>query len=272
MTATTYGTGELLKDALDMGCRKIVIGIGGSATNDGGTGMAKALGAVFNDVDGNELPLGGGELNRLADIDISSLDKRLSECEFIVACDVNNPLCGKNGVSYVYGPQKGATPEMVEVLDQNLRHYAEIIKRQLGTDVADIPGAGAAGGLGAALLVFCHAALEKGINIMLDLLELEKKLDNVNLVITGEGRIDKQSLCGKVPVGVAKRVKSVSKIPVVAIAGQIDADAESIYSTGIDGVMTIVDGVTDLETAIRNAKKLTENAAGRMMKLIRLDV
>lgn len=186
LKTTTYGTGELIRECLNQGIRKIIIGIGGSATNDGGTGMAEALGARFLDATGNTLPRGGGSLGELASVDISSLDDRLQQVQLIVACDVTNPLCGEHGASQVFGPQKGATPEMVQQLDANLAHYADVVKQQLGKDVRDLPGAGAAGGLGAGLLIFTQATLQKGIEIVIEYTGLKQKLATADIVLTGK--------------------------------------------------------------------------------------
>lgn len=200
LRTTTYGTGELIRACLDRGIRKIIIGIGGSATNDGGAGMAEALGAKFLDEQGQPLARGGGALDQLAQIDVSGLDERLQEVEFIVACDVTNPLCGEHGASRVFGPQKGATPEIVEQLDANLSHYADVVKQQLYKDIRDIPGAGAAGGLGAGLLIFTQAVLRKGVEIVIEYTELRGKLIAADVVFTGEGGIDFQTKFGKTPM------------------------------------------------------------------------
>jgi glycerate kinase len=199
LLATTYGTGQLIKDALDKGVSRFLIGIGGSATNDGGMGMLQALGVSFKDRNGNELPFGGGALDQLHSIDMSGLDERLKTAQIDVACDVNNPLVGENGASAIFGPQKGASPEMVNMLDRNLAHFAEVIKIQLGQDIAHIEGAGAAGGLGAGLLAFLHARLKKGIDLVIEYTGLEEKVKGANFCFTGEGSIDGQTLFGKTP-------------------------------------------------------------------------
>jgi glycerate kinase len=264
---TTYGTGELIKAALEHGCRKIIIGIGGSATNDAGAGMAQALGVKLLDEDGNQIGFGGGELGRLRRIDMSGLDKRASEAEFIVACDVDNPLTGERGASYVYAPQKGATPEMLPKLDSNLRHFAEIVRQQLGIDVEHVPGAGAAGGLGAGLMAFLKAKLKRGTEIVFELVKLEEKIASADIVITGEGQIDAQTVFGKTPIGVAKLAKRYGK-PVIAIAGSIGEGAESVHSHGIDAIFSIINRPMPLEQAMRNVEALLTSAGEQLARLI----
>lgn len=269
MLTTTYGTGQLIKAAMDRGCKRIYIGIGGSATNDGGAGMAKALGVSFRDKNGNELALGGGSLNTLEYIDMSGIDPRLKETEIIVMSDVTNPLCGITGASYVYGPQKGATSEMVELLDNNLCHYGRVIEKQLGLDIMNLPGAGAAGGLGAGLMAFCRGELYSGIEKILDLTNIDEHLKDADLVITGEGRIDSQSIYGKVPVGVAKRASKYD-VPVVAIVGSIGDGAKAVYSYGIAAIMDIVNKPMALSEAMENAPALIEQAAETLMRIVRV--
>lgn len=269
LVTTTYGTGQLIKAALDEGCKKIFIGIGGSATNDAGLGMAQALGVKFTDKDGNSLGYGGGELARLAHIDISNLDARLKDSEIIVACDVSNPLCGEKGASAVYGPQKGATPEMVKQLDENLGHFADIVQHQLGQDVAGIPGTGAAGGLGAGLIVFCGASLRSGIETVLDLIGIDQYLQGADLVITGEGRIDGQSIYGKVPVGISKRAGKYN-VPVLAIVGGMGEGASAVYEYGIGSIMSIVNGPMALEIAMKKSEELLEDTAERAMRIVKI--
>lgn len=268
LRATTCGTGEMIVDAMDRGCRKIILGIGGSATNDGGAGMAAALGVRLLDEDGNEIGPGGGALGRLARVDMSGIDPRVADTECIVACDVDNPLCGEKGASRVFGPQKGAVPEMVSVLDSNLKHFAQIIRRDLSMDVADIAGAGAAGGLGAGLIAFCGAKLQKGIDVVLDAVGIEDRIREADMVITGEGRVDGQTAHGKVPVGVAARAKKYGK-PVFAIAGFIGEGAEAVYDHGIDAVMSSMVGPLTLEEAIERSPELIEQAAERLFRIIR---
>ena len=269
LNTTTYGTGELIVSALNHGCRKVIIGLGGSATNDGGLGMAQALGYRFKDAAGNELGFGGGELNTLKTIDPSNRDRRIDGCEFIVASDVKNPLCGDSGASAVYGPQKGATPEMVRVLDGNLRHFAALIKETLHADIEEEPGAGAAGGLGGGLIAFCHARIERGIDMILDLMDFDEKLAGADMVITGEGRMDHQTAYGKVPAGIAKRAKRLKK-PVIAFTGEIGPGAGELYHSGIESIISIVNKPMSLTEAMDNAEYLLKDAVVRTMRLIRL--
>ncbi len=264
---TTYGTGELIRAALAHGCRKLIIGIGGSATNDGGAGMAQALGAKLLTTNGEQIKPGGGYLATLNSIDLSELDPRVAETETVVACDVNNPLTGKQGASHVYGPQKGATPEMVEVLDANLTYFDEILRRDLGKSVGNIPGAGAAGGLGAGLMAFLNASLKSGIEIVTKATQLSKRLAGADLVITGEGQINFQTVFGKTPVGVAKVAKT-HNIPVIAIAGSIADDSDGVYDAGIDAMIDIVPEPMLLETAIEDATALIETAAERAGRMV----
>ncbi len=266
---TTYGTGELMLKALDMGAARMVIGIGGSATNDGGAGMAQALGVSLKDAQGRELPFGGGALGNLAVIDLSGLDPRVKGVPITVACDVKNPLYGPNGASHIYGPQKGATPEMIRLLDDNLRHLAGIIRDQLGLDVQDIPGAGAAGGLGAGLIAFAGAQLRSGVETVLDTIGFDDHLMGVDLVITGEGRLDHQSVFGKVPVGVAARASRLG-IPVIAMVGEIGPEAREVFNYGIDSAVTLVNGPMGLSQAMERAADLLADAAERTFRLIKL--
>ena len=269
LVSTTYGTGELIRQVLDEGYRKLVIGIGGSATNDAGVGMAQALGASFLDGQGQELPFGGGALDRLAQVDLTNMDPRLKDCQITVACDVSNPLCGPTGASRIYGPQKGATEEMIQQLDQNLRHFADVVEPALGLSFREIPGAGAAGGLGAALLAFCGATIKSGIDTVLDAVQLEQRVAQADLVITGEGRIDGQSVFGKVPVGVATRSKKVKPLPVIAVVGGIGPGAEATYDYGIDAILSTVNGPMSLEQAMEQAPSLLAQAGERVIRLIR---
>ena len=267
LVATTYGTGELIQAALNAGCRRLIIGIGGSATNDGGAGMVQALGARLLDEKGKELPWGGAALAKLSRIDISRLDSRLAECEVITACDVTNPLCGEQGASRVYGPQKGATKEMCQQLDEALANYAEVIKRDLGLDVMDMPGAGAAGGLGAGLVTFLKASIIPGIEIVSEMVGLTDCLKEASLVFTGEGRIDTQTLFGKTVAGVGAKAKAFH-IPVVAIAGEVAGDYKELYQRGIDVALSIAPGPISLKKSMANAEKLIADAAERALRLI----
>lgn len=271
LLTTTRGTGELILAALDEGVDHLIIGIGGSATNDGGSGMAQALGARLLDKDRNEIAPGGGSLDKLANIDISELDARLQNVKIEVACDVDNPLIGQDGASHVFGPQKGATPEMVEQLDQNLAHYATILARDLGKDVAHIPGAGAAGGLGAGLLAFLDAELKSGIDIVIAATDLEEKIKDADLVITGEGKIDSQTIHGKTPIGVAKTAKKFN-IPVIAICGSIADDADVVHDHGIDVLFSSLMRITTLEEALESGASNVEKTARNIAALYKLAI
>jgi len=238
LITTTYGTGQLIKAALDQGCRKMIIGIGGSATNDGGAGMVQALGVKLLDREGREIGFGGGELKKIFRIDTKYLDNRLSETKVLIASDVSNPLCGPKGAARIYGPQKGATPEIIEELDKSLAHFAKLIKRDLNKDIKDIPGAGAAGGLGAGLMAFLNAELRPGIEIIIDVVKLEQAIKDADLVITGEGKIDSQTIYGKAPIGVAKIAKKYN-VPVIAVAAIIEENAQFFREYGIDFLIKI---------------------------------
>ncbi len=233
LITTTYGTGQLIKAALDYGCRMMIIGIGGSATNDGGAGMVQALGVHLLDSNNQEIGFGGAELSHLKWIDLSEIDQRIKETKFLVASDVQNPLCGPTGASSIYGPQKGATSEMIKILDDALSHFADVIKRDLGKDIKDIPGAGAAGGLGAGLIAFLDAELHPGIDIVIDAVQLEQKIRDADLVITGEGEINRSTIYGKTPIGVAKVAKKYH-IPVVSVSALIDESGLIVKDYGID--------------------------------------
>jgi glycerate kinase len=267
LRATTYGTGEVIRHALDQGVRKLIVGIGGSATNDGGAGMAEALGARLLDEAGRDLPRGGGALGRLDRIDTSSLDPRLQDVEVQVACDVNNPLTGPSGASHVYGPQKGADTAMVRELDANLERYAEILKRDLSRDVRDIPGAGAAGGLGAGLLAFTRARLCPGVDIVFEAIKLDQHLQDAQLVFTGEGRMDSQDVYGKAPMEVAKRAHRLG-IPSVAIVGSTGRDYRVVFDHGLDAVIGTVNRPMSLDRAIAETGRLIAEAAMRACRLI----
>nr|WP_086938702.1 glycerate kinase [Thaumasiovibrio occultus] len=269
LITTTFGTGELIKAALDRGVKHIIVGIGGSATNDGGIGMAQALGIRLLDSEGSDLTYGGGALSSLATIDMSGLDSRLADIKLEVACDVDNPLCGEKGASAVFGPQKGATPEMVATLDANLSHYADIIKATTGNDIKNAAGAGAAGGLGAALMGLLNASLRPGIEIVMDAVDLAEQVKGADLVITGEGRIDSQTIHGKTPIGVARTAKA-ENIPVIGIAGSISADSHVVHSHGIDAVFSVVPGAMDLPQALENAAEYVEQAALNVAQLWKL--
>ncbi len=274
LKATTYGTGELILDALDQGVSKIILGIGGSATNDGGAGMAQALGIKLLKKDNVPISLGGGGLRALDHIDITGLDPRLAETEILIASDVTNPLTGKNGASAVFGPQKGADSVMIASLDSNLHHYAKIIARDLHKSVETIPGAGAAGGLGAGLLAFTHSKMKKGIDLVIEYSGLLKKAQAVDFCLTGEGKIDFQTKFGKTPFGVAKAVKSISpEAIVIAIAGNVGDDLGELYgSTYFDAIFSDLTGVKDLRTAFEDAPhdlEITSENIARMIQAIK---
>lgn len=269
LITTTYGTGELIKACLDKGVKKLLIGIGGSATNDGGAGVIQALGGKLLDKDGDELGFGGGELGKLHTIDLTNFDRRLNDVIVEVACDVNNPLCGEKGASNVFGPQKGATSEMVNLLDNNLRHYSNIIKEQIGMDVLEVPGAGAAGGLGAGLMAFLNGTLKKGIEMVIEYAGLEEKVKDADMVWTGEGSIDFQTQYGKTPLGVATVAKKYDK-PVVAFAGRIGDNIDGLYEKGIDSIFGIMKGVTSIEEALENGKENIEKTAENVIRFMRL--
>ena len=264
---TTNGTGELIKAALADGLAKIIIGIGGSATNDGGTGMARALGVRFLDAAGQEVAAGGGSLAEICQIDTTGLDPRLKNTEIVVACDVDNPLCGTRGASAVFGPQKGATPEMVQQLDAGLAKYASCARQATGRDVAEKAGAGAAGGLGAGLMFFTPAQLKPGVEIVLDAVGFSDIVRDADFVITGEGRTDFQTAFGKAPVGVAKVAKTHGA-PVFCISGGLGEGADDVLAQGIDAVMSICDRPLSLEECMAAGAQLIEPAAARLSRIV----
>ena len=266
MKTTTYGTGQLIKKALDYGCKRIIIGIGGSATNDGGVGMAQALGIRFLDKEGNQIGFGGGELYKIEKIDTSLLDPRIFDTSITIASDVKNPLCGPNGASAVYGPQKGATPEMVEILDRNLKHFAAVIQKQFNIDILNVPGSGAAGGLGASLMGFLGAKFCMGIKLVMELVQLEEKIKNADMVITGEGSTDYQTLFGKVPLGIAKIAKKHNK-PVVCISGSLGEGYEELYNEGIEAFFSIVNRPMNLEEAMGRSEELLEKITANVLNV-----
>jgi glycerate kinase len=274
LITTTYGTGQLIKSALGQGCRKMIIGIGGSATNDGGAGMVQALGAKLLDKDGEEIGFGGGELKKVFRIDTKCLDNRLSETKVLIASDVSNPLCGSQGASRIYGPQKGATPEVIEELDESLAYFAGIIKRDLNKDVKDMPGAGAAGGLGAGLIAFLDAELRPGIEIIIEIVKLEQAIQDADLVITGEGKIDSQTIYGKAPIGVAKIAKKYN-VPVIAVAAIIGDDADIVHQYGIDTLLKISEPPMNLNESkvkkYRLIKKTIKNSKIEILKKITMN-
>lgn len=269
LNTTTYGTGELIKQALDAGYKKIFIAIGGSATNDGGMGAMSALGIRFLDGDGNSLQGTGAKLGNVADIDVSGLHPGVIEAEITVMCDVNNPLTGPEGATYTFGKQKGGTPEMLDQMEEGMKHYANVIKDKFGIDVNEISGAGAAGGLGAALCVFLQAKMVSGIETVLDLIDFDFLLKDVDMVITGEGRIDWQSAYGKVPSGVGKRCKEKG-IPALAIVGGIGNGADKIYDFGVESIISTINGAMTIEEALERAEELYTSAAERLFRIIKV--
>lgn len=269
LKTTTYGTGELMLDAAKRGASKIIIGIGGSATNDGGVGMAQALGIRFLNKQDKEITEfgAGGMINKIANIDMKGLNPLIKKTKIIVACDVNNPLCGKTGASAVFGSQKGATPAMVKTLDANLKHLGTIIKKDLKKDVLKVKGAGAAGGLGAGLLAFTQAKMKSGVDIVIEATDLHKHLKGADLVLTGEGRVDFQTAFGKTPSGVAKTARK-HRIATVAIGGGITDDANGVFKHGIEGLESACARDMSLEEAIANSKAHLTNAAERVIRLV----
>lgn len=273
LITTTYGVGELIKTVLDTGIRKIIIGLGGSSTNDGGAGMAQALGVKLLNLQDQELPLGGGNLNHLVRIDNSKIDPRLKNTEIILASDVTNPLTGKNGASFVFGPQKGATPEMVEELDQNLHHFAAVVRRDLNKNYENTPGAGAAGGLGFGLLTFTNATIQSGVEAVLEMTHFKEKTQNADFIFTGEGATDFQTKFGKTPYGVAKAAKEVApNSTVICLTGNIGEKVDELYGP-IDAIFATENGAKDLKQAIKDSQhdltQISENI-GRLIKNIYL--
>lgn len=271
LKATTYGTGELILDAIERGARNIIIGIGGSATVDGGAGMAQALGVRFRDKNGRVIKeyAAGGMLNKIAAIDIDNVDPRVKKAKIIIASDVDNPLVGRRGAAHVFGPQKGATPEMVKTLDANLKHFGDVIKRDLGIRVNNMTGAGAAGGLGAGLVAFTNAKLQSGIDIIIKATGLDEYLKGADLAITGEGQVDFQTAFGKTPAGVAKVAKK-AKVPVIAIGGGLADDARGVFEHDIHGLDSAVARPMSLDNAFDNAHKYLANAGERAIRMILL--
>lgn len=267
--ATSYGTGELIRAALDRGCTRLIIGIGGSATNDGGAGMAQALGIKFLNIRSEEIGPGAAGLLELAAIDTGGIDPRLARTSIEAACDVSNPLFGPQGAARIYGPQKGAAAADIDKLDQALVRLGQVIKHDLGLEVSDVPGAGAAGGMGAGLMAFAGAALRSGLELVFDLLQFETQLaEGLDLIITGEGEINSQSLYGKVPVGVARLARKYN-IPVLAIVGNIGPGADQVYAQGITSIMSIAPGPISREDSMARAGELMADAAERAMRLLK---
>ncbi|MFZ7214502.1 glycerate kinase [[Pasteurella] aerogenes] len=269
LLTTSFGTGELIRATLDFGVNKIILGIGGSATNDGGVGMLQALGIRCLDHQGQEIGFGGKNLANIQQIDLSALDPRLQQVEIEVACDVTNPLCGDNGASAIFGPQKGANAEMVKQLDQALAHFAQQVKAQLDLNIRDQAGAGAAGGMGGGVLLLPKVRLKSGVNIVLDTVQLSDKLQDADLVITGEGRMDGQTAQGKTPVGVALAAKTANK-PVIAIVGCLREDYEVVYDKGIDAVFPIIRQLDNLENTLKNGRENLISCAQNVARLYQL--
>ena len=266
---TSFGTGELTKQALDLGIQHIILGIGGSATNDGGAGMLQALGLRLLDKNGQSIGFGGTALSNLAEIQMADLDPRLQHVQIEVACDVNNPLCGERGASAIFGPQKGATPEMVKELDAALAHFAKIAERDFDKQIQEQPGAGAAGGMGGGLLLLPNVQLKAGVQIVLDNLKLADQVKEADLVITGEGRMDAQSILGKTPIGVARTAKQLNK-PVIAIVGCLREDYEVVYEHGIDAVFPIIRNLGDLPTILKQGEQNLVSTAQNAARLLSL--
>ena len=268
LSTSTYGTGQLIRAALDHGCKKMIIGLGGSATNDGGSGMLKALGARFLNPAGMEIPEGGDGLGDLDQIDLTHFDRRLAHCEVIVASDVTNPLIGPHGASFIYGGQKGGDGKALEQLDNNLRNFGEIVKKQYHIDILNKQGAGAAGGTGAALLAFMNGKIVNGIELVLNMVRMEQYLGKADLVITGEGKIDKQTLNGKTIMGISGMAKKQG-VPVIVLTGKIGENIDTIYDRGVGAVFSIVDRPMELEEALIEAPRLLERASMNIMGTIK---
>ncbi|MFD1671806.1 glycerate kinase [Agrilactobacillus yilanensis] len=267
--ATTYGVGQLISAALDQHVKTIYLGLGGSATNDGGVGMAQALGAHFYDQAGQELKPGAQYLEDLVDVDLTTLDPRLAQIKVIGLSDVNNPLIGERGASYIFGPQKGASIDQIKTLDQSLKNLATLVKQKSGLDFENDFGAGAAGGLGYGLMAFCHGEIKSGIKEVIRLVQLEEKMLDATLVVTGEGQIDGQSLGGKVPIGIAKLAKQ-HNIPVAAVVGSVGSGIEAVYDQGIDFILATTNRPMSVEQAIEQTPALVKQAGFTMMKAVRL--
>lgn len=271
LVTTSYGTGELIKAALDRGVKKIILGIGGSATNDGGVGMLQALGIRFLNAQQQEIGFGGEQLAFISQIDLSALDPRLAQVEIEVACDVNNPLCGEYGASAIFGPQKGATAAMVEQLDKALAHFAQVVKSQFGKEIALHAGAGAAGGMGAGLLLLPNVRLKSGVQIVMEATHLQDKISQADLVITGEGRMDAQSIAGKTPIGVARLAKELNK-PVIAIVGSLREDYSVVYQHGIHAVFPIIRQLSSLDELLKQGKENLISTAENVARVIKLSL
>lgn len=268
LLTSTFGTGEMIQAALDLGVSKIILGIGGSVTNDAGAGMAKALGAQFLDENDQAVPVSGGQLNRIHKIDLSRLDPRLNTVDIVIASDVNNPLCGENGASAVFGPQKGATREMVKILDQNLNHFADLAEKAIGQTFQYIAGAGAAGGLGFGLMAFAGAKIQSGVELVIEQTQLAEKIAQADYVLTGEGKIDFQTKFGKTPFGVAQVAKGLNK-PVIAFAGLVGEGIEELYDLGFGQIIGINPPDCTLQDALKNAEGNLQKACENIAKLLK---
>lgn len=266
MQATTYGTGELILDALDSGYTQFILAIGGSATNDAGAGMLQALGAKLLDQHHHEVDLGGGNLHKIQHIDLSHFDARINQCNFTIATDVQNPLIGTNGASYVFGKQKGATESDLKQLEHNLTHWADLVAHKKSIRLHDLPGAGAAGGLGGAFKAFFPSHFEDAIQVVIDYIKLDQYLENADLVITGEGKIDFQTLYGKTPMGIAKYANRYN-VPVVFIGGSIDVDIDQFKDMGVIGAFSLTDGPMSLEETINQSEKLVKKTTQNIVSL-----
>ena len=269
LKTTSFGTGELIKAALDLGVKKIILGIGGSATNDAGAGMLQALGVQLLDANNQQIGLGGENLSLISKIDLSKLDSRLQQVEILVACDVDNPLCGEKGASAVFGPQKGATPEIVQQLDRALFHFSDIVQQDLDLNIREQAGAGAAGGMGGGLLLLPNVQLKAGVQIIIDAVNLNEQVKDADLVITGEGRMDSQTVHGKTPIGVAKAAKLFNK-PVIAIVGSLKDDYEVVYEHGIDAVFPIIRQLKSLDETLKLGRENLISTAQNIARLYKL--
>lgn len=267
---TSFGTGELIEAALNLGVQRIILGIGGSATNDGGAGMLQALGFQLLDAQGKPIGAGGAALADLAQINTGHVSPRLNNVQIDVACDVDNPLYGAQGAAAIFAPQKGATPEMVTILDNHLRHFAQIVQRDTQQDIAHIAGAGAAGGMGGGVLLLPNVSLNRGVEIVMDAVQLAQKIQHADLVITGEGRMDAQTIHGKTPIGVARVAKQFGK-PVIAIAGSLRADYDAVYPHGIDAVFPIIHQIDTLENTLSQAEENLISTAQNVARLISMN-
>lgn len=268
METTTYGVGQLIIAALNHGCRNFILAVGGSATNDGGAGMLQALGIELLDANGQQIGYGGKNLNQIVEIRLSGMDPRLHESQFTVACDVDNPFIGPNGASAVFGPQKGASPEMVEQLDQNLRYFADRIESTQGIAIHDLPGTGAAGGLSGGILAFLNGVLESGVSIVTRVTELEAAIQEADLVITGEGGVDFQTVRGKTPYGVARAALKYG-VPVIVLAGSVGKGIDNLYELGVSAVISIVNRPMTLAEAMEQTEPLLEAAAEQIIRIIK---